>query len=180
MIKILEMIPQLSEEATISRFAEMVGKDKSAISGHRSSGVLKGTTMLDWLHSYMDHLSDMAGGRGTGSERLNEARIDDLESKASLNRLNYYERIGTLVPLELASTTLGEWAGYTSQEIKDGFEKLCIEIESKYSISIDDEVRNNVAGTTVERIKSYGLKLGQSLGASSEAETNTSKAFPVV
>jgi len=165
MSKILELIPGLGEEATVTRFAELTGKTKSAISDHKNKGLLKqGDSFIQWLHSYMAHLSDMAGGRGGDKqEQLTEARIADLETKAGLNRLAYHEKLENLVPVEIASASLVDWAGYTNREIVGSFDQLIHEVEHKHGITVDPEVREKIVGSAINRIREYAEKLGSSL-----------------
>jgi len=167
MIKILETIPQLGEDATVTNFALLVGKSKAVISGFKNKGVFTGKSLIDWLHSYMTHLSNVAGGRGTDNENLTAARIAELETKTALNNLTYHEKLGVLIERETAESTLIDWAIYTNQEVSAAFEKLIIEIESEYKIEIDEQLVIKNVGNTTKRIKGYAEKMAEEFGADS-------------
>jgi len=167
MSKILELIPGLDGDATVTRFSELTGKSKSVISDHKNKGVLKGKSFLNWLHSYMAHLSKVAAGRGDTSERLVEARIDDLETKSGVNRLTYHEKLGTLIPIEESELILTDWANYTAQEVQGSFLEYTSKIEQKYNLEIDDKFKNETIRTTFDRIQNYAEKLASPSSQSS-------------
>lgn len=162
MSKILELIPELGNVATVSRFSELTGKTKSVISDHKNKGLLReGDSFLQWLHSYMAHLSDIAAGRGSESDELLTARIDELVTKTALNRLAYHEKLEYLVPVEVAAASLVDWAAFTQREIIGAFEQLIHEIEHKHGITVEPKVREKIVGSAINRIREYAEKLAE-------------------
>ena len=161
-VKVLELIPELGQVATVTRFSELTGKTKSVISDHKNSGVLvEGETFLQWLHSYMGHLSLVAAGRGSDSDELTVAKINSLNVKTALDRLVYHEKLNSLVPVDVAAESLIEWAGFTQRETAGAFDQFVHEIEHKYNIVIDQKIREKIGGAAIVRIREYAEKLAK-------------------
>ncbi len=162
MVKIIKMIPQLGEKAIVARFAELTGKSHSAIVEFKNRGILEEDgNLLEWLHAYMKHLPNMAGGRGSDNDELTAAKISELEAKTALNRLTYHERLGTLINIDVASATLLEWASFNQRETDKGFNQIIHEVEHKYNITIDPALKAKISGAITQRIKNYAEQLAQ-------------------
>ena len=163
----ISSLKPLHEQATVSRFALLVGKSKPVISERLKQHVInEGDSYLQWLHDYIEHLSAVAGGRGgDNQEELTQAKIEDLKTKSGLNRLAYHEKLGSLVPVEAAETSLIEWGSYTNRQIIEAFNEFVFEIQDKYSITIEPEIREKIVRSTTGRIRDYAQKLGESFTA---------------
>lgn len=161
----IEEQKKLHEEATVSKFALLVGKSKPVISERLKNNIIfQGDSYLQWLHQYVEHLSAVAGGRGGDKqEQLTEARIAELETKAGINRLIYHEKIENLVSVEVAYAGMIDWASYTNRQIGSAFEQYTHEIEHKHGITVDPKMREEIAGSAINRIKEYAKKLGEGL-----------------
>lgn len=128
---------------------------------HRSS------TLDDIRIAYLRYQRELAAGRGGGDAQAEAARARTEESKAktAMIRLQYHEKLGYLVSAEDAEQVLVDWAGYASREYGTGVDKLVLELESTHNIEIDREQVKGIVGPTVDRIKSYAVKLGSGLVA---------------
>jgi hypothetical protein len=56
---------------------------------------------------------------------------------------------------------LVEWADFTVREMDNCIKSLVHEIETKFDISIDDDLVNNFVSPSNARISSYAEKLGK-------------------
>lgn len=139
---------------------------------------------IDWTGSSLDEirtayirdLRDKAAGRGGDqSSELAKARTEEAVVKAALGRLLYHEKLGTLVPVADVEGPLLDWAGYTAQQIRVGFDDLKSKVETKYQVEIDPEMVNKVVGSTTSRIEGYAQHISRDLvdggdGIQAEAE----------
>ena len=161
----------LDRKATATGFAELVGISQPAVSKHIANGVLtQGASFREWLREYCEHLREYAAGRGGGQhDALTRARTEESSVKSALGRIQYNEKIGTLVPADDAGRALEDWAGYANREYLAGVDKLVNEIQSAHEIQVDSETVQNIAESTARRIAEYAGKLGGALAGGSEA-----------
>ncbi|MBL4835749.1 MAG: hypothetical protein JKY26_17500 [Pseudomonas sp.] len=114
--------------------------------------------------AYIRDLREKAAGRGGSNiDELNKARLEEMQVKSANGRLQYHEKLGTLVQAEAAQHCLVDWASFANREYSGGIERLIQEIESVNKITIDRSVVIKVAGATTERIAGYAEKLGAQL-----------------
>ncbi len=160
----------LDSVANQTRFARLVGASQPSISKHVEKGRLpREGSYKDWLIAYGEHLRDEAAGRGGSlTEELSAARIDESRIKTANGRLDYLEKIKTLVPRDFCVVILKDWAGYANREFGSAFKTLVSDVQAEYDIDIDAELVNKIAGPTTERIRDYAGKLAESFGGSSD------------
>ena len=160
-----ELLKKLSEKATVTLFAELIGVSKQTITLKLKKGILtRNDSLLDWLHQYTDHLESTGRTRYTGNDSLASARIAELEAKTALIRLVYNEKLESLVPTKWVQDTLINWAIHAAEEIKKGIKKLIADIESHTQTDIDKQPFTQNIYYTSKRIKDYAKKLAKGLG----------------
>lgn len=119
--------------------------------------------------AYIRDLREKAAGRGGSQlERLNKARIDDLEQRSANGRLVYHEKLRSLIPAADGKRVLSDWATFANLEYLGGVEKLIQEIDNVLKVTVDRAVVNKIVGSTIERIAGYAEKLGADLVVSNE------------
>lgn len=158
----------LDAEATQTGFARLVGVSQQAISKQIEKGNLTaGGNNLQWLHEYCDQLRQQAAGRG-GDDQMNvaQATVAEKTMKTALHRLEYGEKLGNLILKEEALELLSDWAGYAARQIRQSFERYTSDVESELDIAVPVELSEKYAGTAIERVRGFALKLG---GDSSES-----------
>lgn len=145
--------------------------DHLDISERRVRDVLKALA-LDWTVLTMDDirlayirdLREKSAGRG-GNDQVNltRARADQAVVDTALKSLQYNREIGSVIDASDAEDVLGRWSGYANREYISGLSRLISEIESRYKISVDNKLVEDIAGPTVERIKDHAQELGRDL-----------------
>ena len=153
--------PCLDKKATQSAFGRLIGISQPSVKDHVGKILRPGESLSKWLLAYCEHIRQGAAGRGgDDQESLTKARINSENVKAANGLLDYHEKLGTLVQASEAEAILVEWASFTVREISNGHDALIHEIESKFNISIDDDLVNNIVGPSTKRIGDYAAKLG--------------------
>ena len=126
-------------------------------------------SLADIRTAYIRDLREKAAGRGGSQlERLNKARIDDLEMKAANGRLVYHEKLRTLIPADDAEKVLADWASYANLEYLGCIERLIQDIDNVLKVTVDRAGVNKIVGPTLERIAGYAQNLGTQLVGSSD------------
>lgn len=151
----------LQEEANQTEFARLVGVSQQAISKLVDKGLLpRGSSNQEWLTLYIGNLREQAAGRG-GSlhDERTRSQIKESETKTANLRLQYHEKLGSLVILEEARAFLMDWAAYANREFRQANERLVLDIKSMLDVDVPDELRDKHVGAAIERVKSYALKL---------------------
>jgi len=168
-------VVDLEEAANQTRFSKLVGSSQQAISKMVEKGVLRrGATSGEWLLQYCERLRDIAGGRGGDSQAdLTKAKTEEAEVKAALGRLQYHEKLGNIIDKEEAQAFLSDWAGYANREYRQGIERLLLDIENQFDITVPLELREKHVGATIERVRGYALKLSDGGGDGNGAVSGT-------
>lgn len=162
----MSQLLNLSEQAKQTVFAQLVGVSQPAINKQIEKGVLiRGGSYQDWLNSYIEQLRDQAAGRGGDKQaNLTQARIEESEMKTATMRIQYHEKLGTLVVLAEAQALLVNWAAYANREFRQANNRLVLDIKSMLGVDVPDELRDKHVGAAIERVKAYGLKLASGDG----------------
>lgn len=164
----------LTQKATQSGFARLMGVSQQAIGKQCEKGVLKsGESYLDWLRDYSGNLRDQAAGRAADAQKnVAQATVEEKEVKTALNRITYHEKLGRLIDEEEAFALLSGWAHFANRQILQAFERFTREVEGSYSIEILPEIKQKHVGTATERIRGYVEKLvsGSESGSGSVPE----------
>lgn len=161
----------LDKKATQVAFAELIGITQPGVNRHIGGCLQKGQSLRVWLHSYCEHLRNEAAGRGGNDQaNLTRARIEESEAKTRMTNVAYAEKIKSLVPANDALDILTEWASYTVNEIEQCHAAVVHEIETKFSITIDDALVSEFVVPSNERIGKYASKLGESLAQDGSIE----------
>lgn len=155
----------IEDIAKQNQFALLIGVSEASVSGYIKRGILqKNGTYQEWLLTYCKRQRLQASNQGGEKQTdLAQARINDLEVKAKLNTLKYYREINELVPLEMASNTISEWAVFANQEYQQGIKKITLELESKYSLSIDEKFIEESINSILKRVRRFAQSKADSL-----------------
>ena len=160
----LDFLDQTPSQAGLAR---SIGLSEAAVSKMASKKMFpKGGTFGDWLHAYCSHLREQAAGRaGDKQVNLTARRAEESEMKTNLLRLEYQQKLGVLIPSEMAEEVLRDWAGFANREYGICTENIVAAIESEHGIPVDREKVSKYAGSTIERIRDHAAELGRHLGA---------------
>jgi hypothetical protein len=131
--------PDPDSKANQTAFAVMVGVSQQAVSQLKSKGVLpEGGTYGDWLISYLERLRAEAAGREQDN-RLSDVRIRETEMSANLKELEYMKQLGQIILVNDLSPLLNAFIASVQFNVMAAQERIIEAIESKHSISIDDD-----------------------------------------
>lgn len=129
----------------------------------------KKATIDDVLVKYIRDLREKAAGRGGDDQaNLTKQRAAESHIKTAMMTLEYNEKIGTLVPADLAASGLKEWCGNANREYLSGIHALVGEIKSVYKIDVDNELVNNIVNSTIARIQDHAQSISEDLCSSRE------------
>ncbi len=161
--------PCLDKKATQSAFARLVGVSQPAIKKHVGKTLRPGESLLQWVKTYCEDLRKGAAGRGGNDQAsLTRARIESEQVKSANGLIDYHVKIGVLVQASEAESVLVEWADFTCRENDNCIKALVHELETKFEISIDDDLVNKFVNPSSARISSYAEKLGKRITVSGE------------
>jgi len=163
----LDFLDQVPSQAGL---AKSVGLSEPAVSRMASKKLFpKGGTFGDWLRAYCSHLREQAAGRaGDKQVNLTARRAEESEMKTNLLRLEYEEKLGSLVVATEAEEGLRDWAGFANREFGICIENIVASIESEQGIVVDREQVAKIAGATIERVRARADALGRRLLNSGE------------
>lgn len=131
--------PEPDLKASQTTFALMIGVSQQAVSQLKAKGVLPdGGTYGDWLIAYLDRLRSEAAGREQDS-RLSDVRIRETEMSANLKELEYMKQLGQIILINDLSPLLTAFIGSVQFNVMAAQERIIEAIESKHSITIDDD-----------------------------------------
>lgn len=131
--------PDPDLKASQTGFAQMVGVSQQAISQLKSKGVLPdGGTYRDWLTCYLDRLRTEAAGREQDS-RLADVRIRETEMSANLKEMEYLRQLQQVIVVSDIAPLLNEFCSAVQFNVMAAQERIIEAIESKHSITIDDD-----------------------------------------
>jgi len=169
--KTVPILNPLDKKATQVDFAELVGITQPAVSKHIGRCLQKGQTLKVWLHAYCEHLRNEAAGRGgNDQDNLTRARTNESEVKTALNRLEYNQKIGVLLPAADAEHAIIEWASYAVREFTGAFSSLVHEIEGAHGIRIDAKRVDEITSSSLVRVSAYAETIGKKLMERSNTE----------
>jgi len=132
---------QLSDEATQSGFARLVGTSRQAINKHFEKGILpKGHSYLDWLLIYCDRLRDEAAGRGGDQQStLTAVRIEETKENIAEKRQRRLTAAGDLMDREMAHQWIVESASGIQGHVLGAGETILESLTEKHSIEIETD-----------------------------------------
>lgn len=131
--------PDPDLKASQTTFAMMVGVSQQAISQLKNKGVLPdGGTYADWLIAYLDRLRSEAAGREQDN-RLSDVRIRETEMSANLKELEYFDKLKKIIWVDDMSPLLNDFCSAVQFNVMAAQERIIEAIESKHSITIDDD-----------------------------------------
>ena len=132
--------PNPNEVAKQTQFARMAGISQPAVHQLLSKGVLEqGQTYAEWLGAYLENLRTQAAGREQ-DERLVTERIRQSRADANLKDLEYFERLGKVVWVDDVAEQLDRLVNAVQLGISSATGLIIEGIESRYSITLDDEL----------------------------------------
>lgn len=131
--------PDPNAKANQTAFAAMVGVSQQAISQLKNKGVLPdGGTYTDWLIAYVERLRAEAAGREQDN-RLSDVRIRETEMSANLKELEYMKQLGQTILVNDLSPLLNGFMASVQFNVMAAQERIIEAIESKHSITVDDD-----------------------------------------
>lgn len=167
---------ELSQSATQSGFARLVGTSRQAINNHVVKGVLKeGQTYGEWLQVYCDRLRDEAAGRGGDQQAtLTAVRIEETQENIAEKRQRRLTASGELLDRE----TIREWVVGSASGIQ-GFvmgagETIIESISEKYRIEFDEDDVTGPLRSALGHIGSAGQELAERLSGLGELSSSDS------
>lgn len=127
------------------------------------------TMSMDQIRrGYIEHMRDMAAGRGGDKQvGLAAAKTEEAVVKTALLRLDYNERAGALVPTELVAAVINDWARGANREYTQGMHRLVSDIQAAHCIEIDQSLVDDIAGVATERVKDHAARIGRDLAEGS-------------
>ncbi len=149
------------------RFGAIIGISRQAVAAHVERGTLQpGQTLRVWLLGYCEHIRIQAAGRGGADDQaaLTRARAAESEIKAAVGRLEYHEKLGTLVPSEDAERALCDWAGFVAREVPALAERIIQSVETE-GIALGRDRAKTAGAATIERIRKHAVELAGGLTA---------------
>ncbi|WP_052417252.1 hypothetical protein [Cellvibrio mixtus] len=131
--------PEPDLKASQTTFALMVGVSQQAISQLKGKGVLpENGTYADWLIAYLERLRSEAAGREQ-DQRLSDVRIRETEMSANLKELEYAKQLGKIILVDDLAPLMNSFCSAVQFNVMAAQERIIEAIESKYSITIDDD-----------------------------------------
>lgn len=155
----------LKSKATQATFAELVGVSRQAIQKQASRlGLKTGGTHAEWLRIYCEHLRTEAAGRGGDAMGdLTRQRISESEQKTLAMQLDNLVKLGELVSVEDMRRVFDEFSALVPATYNGAAETILESIESRHSITLDDELVHAPIRTAGERLAGAARKLGERL-----------------
>ena len=162
--------PDPDLKASQTTFAMMVGVSQQAISQLKSKGVLiEGGTYADWLIAYLERLRTEAAGREQ-DQRLADVRIRETEMSANLKELEYLKQLGKIILVDDISPLLNSFCSAVQFNVMAAQERIIEAIESKHSITVDDDDIGKPLRTALESVISGSREFITRLSASSDGD----------
>jgi len=90
---------------------------------------------------------------------LAKAKTEQAEADAALKRLNYHEKLGTLILKEDAQDLLKKWAVKAIQEYKDGFDGFVEDLQDQLEIEVPEELIETYVTSTNKRVGRAAVEL---------------------
>jgi hypothetical protein len=144
--------PDPEEKANQTAFALMVGVSQQAISQLKGKGVLlEDGTFGEWHLAYLDRLRSEAAGREQDS-RLSDVRIRETEMSANLKELEYLKQLGKIIMVEDLSPLMTSFCSTVQFNVMAAQERIIEAIESKHSITVDDDDIGKPLRTALESV----------------------------
>lgn len=168
---------ELTDAATQSGFARLVGTSRQAINKHVEKGVLKeGQTYAEWLQIYCDRLRDEAAGRGGDQQStLTAVRIEETQENIFDKRQKRLAASGDLMDRETVHNWVVESAASIQGFVMGAGETIIESITEKYRIELETEDVTAPLRTALGHISSNGSELAErfcGVGELSGAETS--------
>ena len=131
----------------------------------RKLGIDHTTTTLDKIRTaYIQDLREKAAGRGGDDQaNLTKQRAGESAVNTALKRLDYHERLGSLIHAEDAALVITDWCSTANREYRSGIAKLIGEIQSVLKVEVPNELVENIVSPTVKRIQDHAGRLGRDL-----------------
>lgn len=151
-------VVDLSEIATQSGFARLVGATQPAIAKHVQAGVLiKGDSYGTWLQVYCERLRTEAAGRQASEarERRDMAQALESEANAQLKMRELYRQDQLILDVESVRKAMAEWATIGKNEFLGAVDSIVTAIESQYAITVDREPLQPNVDAALRAIGSY-------------------------
>ncbi len=168
--------PNPEAKANQTSFALMVGVSQQAISQLKGKGVLHdGGTFADWLGAYLERLRNEASGREQDT-RLSDARIRETEMNAGLKEIELYDKLKKIVWVDDLAPLLNDFFSSVQFNVMAAQERIIEAIESKHSITVDDDDIGKPLRAALESVSSGTRELIARISAddSGDAAANES------
>lgn len=169
----------LSDKATQSGFATLLGVSQQSISKQYKKGTLyTGGTYLEWLRQYTEHLRNEAAGRGGDSQQLlTRARIDETLENTALKRQQRLKDAGTLLDKEETILLVTEMSGLLRSHVQTAGDEIIDELLSRYKIELDDDIVHkplrSALGYVATDVEQFAQRIS---GDGDDIDANTAQA----
>jgi hypothetical protein len=170
---------ELTDVATQSGFARLVGTSRQAINNHVVRGVLKdGQTYGDWVQVYCDRLREEAAGRGGDQQStLTAVRIEETQENIADKRQRRLTASGELLDRETTRQWIVESASSIQGFIMGAGETIAESLSEKYKIEFEPDEITTPLRIALGHIGSAGSELAERFcGVGELSGTETSDA----
>ncbi len=162
--------PEPDLKASQTTFAMFVGVSQQAISQLKAKGVLQeGGTFADWHIAYLERLRSEAAGREQDS-RLSDVRIRETEMSANLKELEYLKQLGQTILVNDLSPLLTAFFSAVQFNVMAAQERITEAIESKHSITLNDDDIGKHLRAALESVISGSQELVARLSSSIDGD----------
>ncbi len=155
--------PDPNAIASQSEFARMIGISQQAVSKLQGNGIIeKGQTYDAWLNAYLERLRSEAAGR-LQDERLSSARIRETEMNANLKEIEFHDKLKNIIWRDDLLPLLDALVSSVQFNVMSAKERIIEAIESKHSITLDDESVSEPLRSALESVASSKGELARML-----------------
>ncbi|WP_346839815.1 hypothetical protein [Microbulbifer sp. SAOS-129_SWC] len=151
-------VVDLTDTATQSGFARLVGASQPAIAKHVQAGVLEqGASYGAWLQAYCERLRTEAAGRLATEARNRRDMAQALESEANaqLKMRELYRQDRLILDIDSVRKVLAEWSTIGKSEFTGAVDNIITAIESRHAITVDREPLQPDIEAALRAIGSY-------------------------
>lgn len=115
------------------------------------------TYSLDEIRdAYIKDLREKAAGRGGDEQQsLTKARTREAQINTQTKELEYFTKVGLLVPVDEIEPILQSWAVLARSEVMNALDKVTAFLESKHGIEIEQGLIDDSLGAAFTAIADY-------------------------
>ena len=144
--------------STQAEIADHLGITQPQVSEHQRKGLYPPGCSLDQARlAYIAHLREIAAGRGgpDAQARLTEQRAAQAEADTKLKELEFFKRVGALVPVEETESALCGWAATARSEVENSVDRMIHDVESRHGVTVDRDQVEDILKHAYKAIADY-------------------------